>query len=114
MSKKNNILDSVDMDKGPRMCPECGYQFPLLLFVKRYVMKFGFPKWTCPNCQEYIKYNYTKANLVGLVIFIVSVILFVGLQSKLKWDLPILALLVPYFFFTLVFLNFDTIGKYKE
>jgi len=38
MSKNDNILDAGDKRSGPRTCPECGYQFSLLLFVKRYVM----------------------------------------------------------------------------
>jgi hypothetical protein len=49
MSKNDNILDAVDKNTGSRTCPECGYQFSVLLFVKRYVMKFGFPKWTCES-----------------------------------------------------------------
>ena len=112
MCENDNILDVVDKNTGPRTCPECGYQFSLLLFVKRYIMKFGFPKWTCPNCQKFIKYNYTKSNLIGAIAFIVCIFLFQGLQSKFGLDLPILVFLIPYFFFVLVQLNFDRFEKY--
>jgi len=81
MSKNDNILDAVDKNVGPRICPECGYQFSLLLFVKRYVMKFGFSKWTCPSCREFIKYNYCKSNLIGAVGFFVCIFSFQGLES---------------------------------
>jgi uncharacterized protein (UPF0212 family) len=112
MSKNDNILDVVDKNTGPRTCPECGYQFSLLLFVKRYVMKFGFPKWTCPSCHEFIKYNYTKSNLIGAVGFIICIFLFQVLLSKIGLDLPNFIFLIPYFFFVLVQLNFDKFEKY--
>lgn len=112
MSNNDNILDAGDKNSGPRTCPECGFQFSLLLFVKRYVMKFGFPKWTCPNCRKFIKYNYTKSNLIGVVIFVVCIFLFLFFQSKFGLDLPTYIFLFPYFFLVLIQLNFDRFEKY--
>ena len=113
MWKDNNILDEADKNTGPRTCPECGYQYTLLLFVKRYVMKFGFSKWTCPSCHEFIKYNYFKSNLIGAIVFLVCVFSFQGLQSSLGWDLPNYIFIIPYFFFALILLNLDTLEKHK-
>lgn len=112
MSEFDNILDAVDKKTGPRTCPECGYQFPLSAFVKRYVMKFGFAKWTCPNCQKSIKYNYTKSNLIGAVGFIACVFAFQILPPKFGLELPNFSFLIPYFVFLLVQLNFDRLEKY--
>lgn len=112
MSRNENILDSNDQYTGPRTCPECGYQFSLLLFVKRYVLKFGFPKWTCPSCHKFIKYNYTKSNLIGAVGFIVCILFVQTLKSKIGLDLPTFTFLIPYLFFMLVQLNFDKFEQY--
>jgi len=113
MRKNDNILDAADKNTGPRTCPECGYQFSLLLFVKRYVLKFGFPKWTCPNCNKFIKFNYTKSNLIGAVAFILFICLFQGLNLKFGLDLPDFIFLIPYFIFALILLNFGKLEKYN-
>lgn len=113
MARKDEILDTVDKHKGPRTCPECGYQFPFSLFMKRYVMKFGFPKWTCPSCRKLIKYNFFKSNLIGAVIFFAFVFLFQGLKSTFGWDMPDFIFMIPYFFLALLLLNRDTFEEYK-
>ena len=112
MSEYDDILDAVDKKTGSRTCPECGYQFHLFLFVKRYVMKFGFSKWKCPSCQKSIKYNYTKSNLIGAVGFIICVFGFQILPARFGMDLPNFSFLIPYFVFLLVQLNFDKLEKY--
>jgi len=113
MSRNDNILDEVEKNIGPRTCPECGYQFSLLLFLKRYILKHGFSKWTCPNCNKFIKYNYTKANIIMVIVFFVCVFSFLGLQSKFGWDFPNYAFIIPYFIFAIILLNFDRLEKYK-
>ncbi len=114
MQKDDKILDAVGKDIGPRTCPECEFQFPLSLFVKRYVMKFGFPKWTCPSCHQLINYNYFKSNVMMAIGFVVVVGAWLLLQSKLGLELSPFVFLIPYFFFILMLLNFDKIEKYKD
>lgn len=114
MSKNKNILDATDKNSGPRTCPECGYQFPLILFVRRFVSKFGFPKWTCPSCRQFIRYNYTRANLIGVVVFIICIVSYLGLKAKLGWDLPDYFFIFPYFFLGLILLNMDRLEKHEQ
>lgn len=113
MGRNDNILDAADKHTKPRTCPECGYQFPFSLFLKRYVMKFGFLKWTCPSCNEFIKYNYTKSNIIGAVIFFACIFSVQFLQLKFGWDLPKFIFLIPYFLLGLILLNFDKLVKYN-
>ena len=112
MSKDDKILDALEDKTGSRTCPECGYQFSFLLFVKRFVLKYGFKKWTCPNCQKFINYNYFRANFVMTIVFLVSIFLFLGIQSKFGWDLPNIIFIISYFAIGLVLLYFDTFEKY--
>lgn len=109
----NNILDAMDKRKEPRTCPECGYRFPLLLFIKRFAMKFGFSKWTCPSCQKNIKYNYTKTNLIWGAAFLFFIFLSEGLQLMFGWDFPNFVFLIPYLIFILIRLNLATFEKYE-
>ncbi len=113
MSKSNKVLDAAEKHTGPRTCPECGFQYPLPLFIKRYVMKFGFPKWACPSCQKLIKYNYFKSNLIGAAVFLGGIFLLKSLESKYGWDMPIFIFMVSYLFLGLILLSFDTLERYK-
>lgn len=113
MSKKENILDEADQHTGPRTCPECGYQYPFSLFVRRYVLKYGFPKWTCPNCQQFIKYNYTKSNFIGITGSLVYIFIVMGIQSEVDWVIPNSMFLIPYLAIGLILLKRDTFQKYE-
>ena len=77
-------------------------------------MKFGYPKWKCPNCSRFIKFNYLRANIVSFILFFVCIILIQGLQAKLGWDLPDFIFLIPYFILSIVLLSFDKLEEYKE
>lgn len=112
MSKNDNILDATDKELAPRTCPECGYQFSFLAFLRRYAIKFGFPKWTCPRCHQWIKYNYTKSNLLNALIFLLTALFCFGLSYGLGWRLPSFAFLFPYFVIMLVVLYFDKLERY--
>ncbi len=68
----NDILDETEQYTGPRTCPECGYQFPLGKFVRRYVMSYGLSKWNCQNCGQAIQCDFIKLQffwLLGLIPF---------------------------------------------
>ncbi len=113
MNDNDNILDAAEKKSGPRICPECGFQYPVSLFIKRYVLKFGFSKWTCPNCSKLIKYNYYKSNLISLVGFLVCVFSFQALNSKFGFNLPFFLFLVPYFVFLFILLKNEKLEKHE-
>ncbi len=72
----NNILDELEKFKGPRTCPECGYQFPLEKFVKRYIMAYGLSKRACQGCGELIKCDFITIQILSLAGLVISGILF--------------------------------------
>ncbi len=110
---RNEILDDFTTKTRPRQCPECGWQFPYPLFVKAYILKFGFSKWTCPSCKKFIKYNYFKSNLIGAVAFFVILFAFMGLRSFFEWEVHDIYFLIPFYFFVLVQLNFERLERYE-
>ncbi len=109
----NNILDKTDNHTGPRTCPECGFQFPFLLFVNRYIMKYGIAKWSCPSCQEFITYNYRRTYFLWLVGFFVAILIFQGIRL-LGWDLQNVFFVLPCIVLVLLPLYFGKFDKYKE
>ena len=113
MNKEGNILDTAVKYKGYRTCPECGYQFPLLSFIKRYVLKYGFSKWTCPTCHKNIKYNYGRSDIIMVVIFFACILMFLVLDSNFDWDLPLIVFLVPYFIFYVLLLYYARLEEYE-
>ncbi|MCR9288612.1 MAG: hypothetical protein NXI23_14650 [Bacteroidetes bacterium] len=73
---RNDILDEGIKYTGSRTCPECGHQFPLEKFVKRYIMAYGLSKWSCQGCGELIKCNFITVQITSLAGLVVSGVLF--------------------------------------
>lgn len=113
MRNDDEILDAIEEKIGPRTCPECGYQFPYKLFVKRYILKFDVAKWKCPSCHELIKFNDFRFNVIGAIIFFVCIFSFLFIRSKFELDLPLLVFLIPFFTLILILVSFEKFEKKK-
>ena len=98
------ILDEVEKYTGPRTCPECGHQFPVGEFVKRFVMGFGLSKWRCQGCRVLIKCDFIKIQMLTLAGLTISGILLGVLTSYFDLGLFNIIYLLPGFAF--VFLTF--------
>ena len=110
----NDILDKADNHSGPRTCPECGFQFPFLLFVNRFIMKYGISKWSCPSCQAFITYNYRKTYLLWAAGFFLIIFLFQGVRLLFEWNLQNQFFIIPCIFLVLLPLYLGTFGKYDK
>ncbi|MEL6720133.1 MAG: hypothetical protein AAFO82_19955 [Bacteroidota bacterium] len=109
----NNILDQVEKYTGSRTCPECGYQLPFGRFVSRFVMSYGFLKWSCQNCGESIKFNFIKLQL----LWFAGLVVFGGLMGGLMFYLDLKSFnfiyMLPYFVFVLLTLYYARFQKEK-
>lgn len=110
----NEILDEVEKYTGPRICPECGHQFPFGKFVRQYVMSYGgLSKWSCQGCGELIKCDFNKIQFLWLV----SILPFGFLYSVLitYFDLGFLnfIFLTPFFAFVLLTLYYAKFEKHE-
>ncbi len=100
---RNELLDEDIKYTGPRICPECGYQFPFEEFVRRYIMAFGLSKWSCRGCGEVIKCGFIKLQILSLIGLVIAGILFGFVSSYSDWDLlNIFFLLLGFVFATLL------------
>ncbi|MCG8332190.1 MAG: hypothetical protein MI974_31180 [Chitinophagales bacterium] len=107
----NDILDEVEKYTGPRTCPECGYQFPLWKFVKRYVMSYGLSKWPCHSCGELIKCDFIKLQFFWLLGLLPSGFLFSVMISYFDLGVLNIIFLTPYFAFVLITFHYLTFEK---
>lgn len=105
----NDILD-YEKNTGPRTCPECGYQFPIWEFVKRFVMSYGLSKWSCQGCRELIKCESIKIQIMLLIGLLISGVLFGVLTSYYDLGLLNIIFLIPGFaavFLTFFYVKFE-------
>lgn len=110
---RNDILDEVEKNTGPRTCPECGYQFPFEEFVKRYVMSYGLSKWSCQDCRELIKCDFIKIQIMSLVGLLISGVLFGVLTFYFDLGLLNIIFLVPGFALVLLTFFYVKFEKYE-
>lgn len=110
---RNDILDEVEKNTGPRICPECGYQFPFKEFVRQYVMSYGLSKWSCQRCRELIKCDFIKLQIMWLVGLFIAGALFGVLTSYFDLGLLIIIILIPFFAFVLLSLFYVKFEKSK-
>lgn len=98
----NEILDAEDKYSGPRICPNCGYQFPFEKFVNRFVMSFGLSKFSCRNCGTELKSDYIKIQLtwgaslipIGIIFFTLKDYINVGWLSIISVGLYMLVAII--------------------
>lgn len=98
----NNILDQVEKYTGPRICPECGHQFPFWDFVRRYVMSYGLSKWHCHSCRTLIKCDFIKINFFWLLALVPFGLLFGVLISYVDLGIFNILFAIPFFAFVLL------------
>jgi len=110
---RNEILDEAIKHTGPRICPECGYQFPFGEFVRRFVLSYGLSKWSCRSCREIIKCDFMKIQIMWLVGILINGGLFALVISYLDLGLFNLIFLIPFFIFVLRTLFYAKFEKYK-
>jgi hypothetical protein len=103
---RNDILDEVEKYTGPRTCPECGYQYPLWVFVRRYLMSFGLSKWPCYGCRQIIKCDFIKINFFWLLGLLPCGLLFSVSIYYLDLGWLNIIYLSPYFAFVLLTLYY--------
>jgi len=101
----NDILDEAEKQSGPRICPECGYQFPFAKFVSRYLMSYGLSKWSCQGCQTLLKCDFMKIQMFGALCGLLMSYIGAG------WSIAIS--LVLYFVFALRTLFYVEFAKYE-
>ena len=102
---RNDILDQIEKNTGPRTCPQCGYQFPLWPLVKRLVMSYGSTKWHCPNCGESLKCDTIKLQMIWLVSLLLYSVPLGVLIYYFDLGLLNIAYMIPYFVYVLFTFN---------
>jgi len=96
-----NILDETEKHTGPRICPNCGHQFPFRKFVRLYVMGYGLSKWACHGCGEVIKCDFVRVQIIWLVGILTTGILCGILNSYIYLGLFNIIFVMLYFAFAL-------------
>jgi hypothetical protein len=111
---KNKILDEEIKYEGPRICPECGYQFPFEEFVRRFIMAFGLSKWSCRGCGKVIKCGFIKLQILSLLGLVVAGVLFGLVSSYSDWALLNIAFLMLGFVLFLLPFYYVKFEKYDS
>lgn len=109
----NEILDEAEKYTGPRICPECGYQFPFGIFARWFIMSYGLSKWSCRGCGELLKYDSIKIQMLWLVVMLVAGVLIGVLIPYFDLILLIIIFLIPSLVFILMTLFYVKFEKYK-
>jgi len=97
-----------------RTCPNCGYQYSRMDYIKKLWNKFLGDSWECPNCKQKITFDMKRRILVviffGLWIIVVNTAKSYLEMDTLMWiTLPLIFLIGTIFIFT-----FDTFKKAND
>ena len=108
----NDILDEAEKYTEPRTCPECGYQLPFRKFVLRFIMSYGFLKWSCPGCRVVLKSDFVKIQFWWLVGLLVFGVLFGVLAYYFDLGWLNIIFLLPFYIFVMLTLYYMKFEKY--
>ena len=110
----NEVLDHIEENTKPRACPDCGQVYPFGKFVRRFILSFGFLRWTCSDCGEVLKCDFIKLQFFWFVGLVICLGLMAVVNSKFKFGEYSMLCLLPYFPFvllTMYYMKFERENK---
>lgn len=85
-----------------RTCPNCGYKYSFVDYLKKMTLKLVNSSWNCPDCDSKLSFNIGRRTLVaiigmlpiGFVSLIIDAIQNIGVSKGLSWIISFLIFLI--------------------
>ncbi len=98
-----------------RTCPNCGYKYSFLQYLKNFLFKFIDSNLTCANCGSTMSFSMGRRIFVAIVAmlpfgfstFIADIFQNMGLSKSLSWVVFFLILTI----WTIMIYSLDTFTK---